>query len=98
MKIRTESGHFWITYDNGYEISVFNGYGSHTENYFPNMAIAEALNRKFWESECVEITIFYNNNMITDKYLECDDLVKTINLSELLEIMCKLLNEEGENK
>ena len=34
MKIRTEMGHFWITFENGYTLSVFNGYGSHTENNF----------------------------------------------------------------
>ena len=34
MKVRTEMGHFWITFDNGYTLSVFNGYGSHTENHF----------------------------------------------------------------
>ena len=34
MKIRTEMGHFWITFENGYTLSVFNGYGSHTENHF----------------------------------------------------------------
>ena len=34
MKLRTEGGHFWLTFDNGYTLSCFNGFGSHTENNF----------------------------------------------------------------
>ena len=30
----TAQGHFWITFDNGYTLSIFNGFGSHTENNF----------------------------------------------------------------
>lgn len=95
MRIKTESGHFWIEYDNGYTLSVFNGYGSHTENHFPDMTIIDALNKKFWVSETVEIAIFYNNEMITDTYLGVDDSVATVDLSELLKIMYELLNKKG---
>ena len=28
--IRTSAGHFWITFDNGYTLSLFNGFGSYT--------------------------------------------------------------------
>lgn len=95
MRIKTESGHFWIEYDNGYTLSVFNGYGSHTENHFPDMTIIDALRQKSWESETVEIAIFYNGKMITDTYLGVDDSVATVDLPELLKIMYELLNKKG---
>lgn len=95
MNLRTEAGHFWIRFDNGYEISVFNGYGSHTENHFGNGAsIEECLNKKFWESETAEIGIFKDNALITDKFLNHDDLVKTVDLKELIQIINMLNNME----
>ena len=61
MKIRTEMGHFWITFENGYTLSVFNGYGSHTENNFAfekwKNIIGNKLIYEGWESELIEIAI-----------------------------------------
>lgn len=32
--ISTSYGHCWITFENGYTISIFNGFGSYSENHF----------------------------------------------------------------
>ena len=34
MMIQTDKGHFRLTFENGYTISIFNGFGSHSENHF----------------------------------------------------------------
>ncbi len=32
--LKTDKGHFWLTFKNGYTISVFNGFGSYSENHY----------------------------------------------------------------
>ncbi len=104
MKLRTEGGHFWITFDNGYTLSCFNGFGSHTEN---NFAIDkwEKISMKnapyyenYWESELVEIAILYNGDLVTQNVIESDDSVKTVNINELVEIMNIVKNKENNNE
>ena len=92
MKVRTEMGHFWITFDNGYTLSVFNGYGSHTENHFAiekwqnivkNQQVFEG-----WDSDLVEIAILNKEgSLITRDIIESDDSVKTIDVNELVKII-----------
>ena len=41
MNIRTDKGHFWITFENGYTLSVFNGYGSYSDNHYNRKYIKE---------------------------------------------------------
>ena len=78
MKIRTEMGHFWITFENGYILSVFNGYGSHTENNFAfekwKNIIGNKLIYEGWESELIEIAILnQEGDLITQNIIESDD-------------------------
>ena len=92
MKIRTEMGHFWITFKNGYTLSVFNGYGSHTENNFAfekwENIIGNKLIYEGWESELIEIAILnQEGDLITQNIIESDDSVKTIDVNELIEII-----------
>ena len=105
MKLITEGGHFWITFDNGYTVSCFNGYGSHTENYF---AIEKWKNifmndkskpyDNFWESEVVEIAILRNNKLVTQDVIESDDSVKTVDMYELVDILNKVIALRGGEK
>lgn len=95
MKLRTEGGHFWITFENGYTLSVFNGYGSHTENHFAfekwrKIYMNDKPNpyENFWESKLVEIAILNEEgNLITQDIIESDDSVKTINIQELVDVI-----------
>ena len=97
MNVRTEMGHFWITFENGYTISVFNGYGSHTENHFAfekwRNITSNRLVYEGWESELVEIAILNSDgDLITRDVIESDDSVKTVNVNELIEIINKVNN------
>lgn len=84
----TDKGHFWLTFENGYTISVFNGFGSYSENHF----------RKEYEFASVdsndcEIAILYNNMFVTSRFVECNDSVKGyVSVEELAEIICKVKN------
>ncbi len=102
MKIRTEGGHFWITFENGYTLSVFNGYGSHTENNFAFdkwHRVYENGNpfENYWESKLVEIVIINKEgDLITQDIIESDDSVKTIDINELVEVINIVNNLEKE--
>lgn len=98
MKLITQSGHFWLEFDNGYTLSVFNGYASHTENYNAEDKYFDFIkNKKIWEawsSADVEIGITKNGTLVTDKIIDCEDTVKTVDLKELIEIINLLNNLE----
>lgn len=101
MNIRTEMGHFWITFENGYTLSVFNGYGSHTENNFAfdkwNKIVKEHHIFEGWESKLVEIAIInQEGDLITQDIIESDDSVKTIDINELVEVINIVNNLEKE--
>ena len=92
MKVRTEMGHFWITFDNGYTLSVFNGYGSHTENHFAIEKWQDIVKNhqvfEGWDSDLVEIAILNKeSSLITRDIIESDDSVKTIDVNELVKII-----------
>lgn len=95
MKVRTEAGHFWITFQNGYTLSCFNGYGSHTENNFAfkkwqDIYMSEKPNiyDNWWESKVVEIAILNKEGeLITQDIIKSDDSVKTVDINELVEII-----------
>lgn len=98
--LRTEGGHFWLTFKNGYTISVFNGFGSHTENNFAidkQRKIEESRNpyENHWESNLVEIAILYNDELVTQNHIESDDSVKTIDVEELVDVINIVRNLKG---
>jgi len=98
--LRTEGGHFWLTFKNGYTISVFNGFGSHTENNFAidkQRKIEESRNpyENHWESNLVEIAILYNGELVTQNHIESDDIVKTIDVEELVDVINMVRNLKG---
>ena len=98
--LRTEGGHFWLTFKNGYTISVFNGFCSHTENKFTidkQRKIEESRNpyENHWESNLVEIAILYNGELVTQNHIESDDSVKTIDVEELVDVINMVRNLKG---
>ena len=104
MKLITEGGHFWLKFDNGYTLSCFNGYGSHTENHsaiekWHKIYMGERNpyeNR--WESELIEIAILRDGDLVTQNIIESDDSVKTIKANELVEIINIVNNLEDINE
>lgn len=95
--IQTDKGHCWLTFENGYEISIFNGYGSYSENHF-----REELRRipefASVDSKDCEIAIMYNGIFTTDKFVECNDSVKGyVSADELADIIYKVKNFKGDS-
>ena len=102
MKLRTEGGHFWITFKNGLTLSCFNGYGSHTENWdkfdkWSSIFMAKKPNphNNYWESSLVEIAILKDNELITQDILDSDDCVKTVDITELINVI-NIVNKVGD--
>lgn len=96
--IRTRFGGFQIKFKNGYTISVFNGFGSYSENHFKeemfeilqNLKIEDICNSK----DC-EVAVIYEGKFCTDKFIETDDSVKGyISADELAELIVKVKNAE----
>lgn len=93
--IKTSAGHFWLTFDNGYTISLFNGFGSYTENHFKfekRNEIMKHYEPDEWESEQIEIAIIKENlGFVTQDIIkEADDSVTTIDTNKLVEIINKV--------
>lgn len=109
MKIVTDKGHFWITFDNGYTLSVFNGYGSYSDNHYQHKYILypsndketiKYINQKVESSDCEIAIISPEGNMITDDILQCGDSVKGyVDINQLIEIINKVNElERGNNE
>lgn len=101
--LRTEGGHFWITFDNGYTLSCFNGFGSHTENNFViekqrEIEKSRSPYTNSWESKLVEIAILYHGELVTQNHIVSDDSVKTVDIEELVEIINIVSNLKGDNE
>lgn len=93
--IKTEKGHFWITFENGLTLSIFNGFGSYTENHF-NYELAEEKETRA-ESHTCEIAVFKNldnNEWFTNEFIDCegDDVKGNVTPEELAEIIYKVKN------
>ena len=95
--IRTDKGHFWLTFENGYTLSVFNGFGSYSENHnnckyilYPinDIEVSQYINQKDTSHDCEIAIIDPKGNMITDKVLDCGDSVKGyVDINELVSII-----------
>lgn len=96
--IRTEGGHFWMRFPNGYTLSAFNGFGSHTENHDAfekwNEITKPGKNNIFenyWESELIEIAVLGSDGEFkTKEVLGYDDDVQTVDLQGLIEAINKM--------
>ena len=77
--ISTRFSGFQIKFENGYTISIFNGFGSYSENYFNTKLREKMANLNFTDS-CIskdcEVAVIYEDIYCTDKFIETDDSVK----------------------
>ena len=86
--IITSRGHFWIEFDNGYRVSVFNDWGSYSDNHF-NEELEKSFmndeNRRIMSSNC-EVAVIHGSEFV--KMPGWDDSVKgNVTSNELLQIM-----------
>lgn len=100
MEIRTRMGLVQIKYDNGILLSIANGFGSYTQNNFDVDKQTKIIENRdifaSWTSEDVEIAIIApGGEYITKEILkEAEDLVTTVTVKQLINIMHYLLNME----
>lgn len=95
--ITTTRGHFWIEFDNGYKISVFNDWGSYSDNHFNTKlekGFIENSNEEISSSNC-EVAIIYNNSLVNIFGWD-DDVKGYVTPNELLEIMNKVSKLKGD--
>lgn len=103
MKVRTEMGHFWITFENGYTLSVFNGYGSHTENHFNLKKWQDITENRLiyegWDSEFVEIAVLSPDEdvIVTKEVLGYEYDVQTVDVNTLVDIINTVNEYEIDN-
>ena len=95
--IQTDKGHFWLTFENGYKISVFNGFGSYSENHFKTEVLCTPEFASVDSKDC-EIAIIHDNIFCTSKFIETDDDVKGwVNADELADVIYKVKNFKGDD-
>lgn len=95
--IQTDKGHCWLTFENGYKISIFNGFGSYSENHF-RTDLLKSLESCSVNSKDCEIAVIYDGIFCTDRFIETDDSVKGyISADELADIIYKVKNFKGDS-
>lgn len=90
--IQTDKGHCWLTFENGYTISIFNGYGSYSENHFKTELFCVPEYQSIDSKDC-EIAIMRGEVFATSRFIECDDSIKGyVSADELADIIYKVKN------
>ncbi len=80
----SERGHTTIGFDNGYKVSIVNGFGSYTENHFNTSLISNEKSPVV--SHYCEVAIIFKDNLVNP--LGWNDNVKGyVSLAELLKIL-----------
>lgn len=92
--ISTRFSGFQIKFENGYTISIFNGFGSYSENHF-NTELSEKMANLNFTDSCVskdcEVAVIYENKICTDRFIETDDSVKGwVTADELADLIKKV--------
>ena len=88
--IRTEIGHFYITFENGCTLSIFNGYGSYSENHFNTEHWQEIIKKgdiySEWISETCEIAVFDKSGRFKTKEIlnSNDSVIGHVSVNELI--------------
>ncbi len=96
--IKTDKGHFWLTFKNGYTISVFNGFGSYSENHFKTKLLSVPDFASIDSKDC-EIAIMYNGVFVTSSFIDCNDNVEGyVTADELTDIIYKVKNKTVEEQ
>ena len=95
--IRTEKGHFWITFENGLTLSVFNGFGSYTENHF-NIKLADETENQASSETCEIAVMDQEGNWMTNTFINCngDNVIGYIKPEKLAKIMQKISKYKGD--
>ena len=85
----TSEGHFHIKFDNGYEVSLFNGLGSYTDNL-------RIENEKNVFSKYMEVAIIKDGHFVTRDFITCinDDVVGLLKPETVVEILMKVKDYE----
>lgn len=96
--ITTSFGHCWLEFKNGYEVSIYNGFGSYSENNF-NKEIYNMMMKPKYEDRCpsknCEVAIIYDGKFCTSKFIETDDdVIGYIKPDELADLIIKVKNAE----
>ena len=97
--ISTSFGHCWIKFENGYTISIFNGFGSYSENHF-NHKLFEKMKKLDFQDKCdskdCEIAITHDKlGFCTRTFIDSSDSVRGyITPDELPELMKKVKEAE----
>lgn len=90
----TSFGHCWIKFENGYTISIFNGFGSYSENHF-NHKLFEKMQDRCNSKDCEVAIIHEKLGFVTRNFIDSDDSVKGyISSDELVDIMQKVKEAE----
>lgn len=95
MMIKTGIGTMQLTFENGYTISIINGFGSYSENHFNfDLSPLRCDNTEIATSKDCEIAIINpQNEFCTSEYLQCSDDVKGyVNIDELVDIINMVKN------
>ena len=93
--ITTFKGHKHLHFKNGCILSVFNGFGSYSENHFNH----KVRNKLIIKTKTCEIAILRNNIFITNNILgNGEDVKGHVDKKELKTIIKKIRNYEGERK
>lgn len=88
--IGTDKGHCWLTFENGYKISIFNGYGSYSENQFKQDLIHIPEFASVDSKDC-EVAVIYEDEFCTNRFIETDDSVKGwVTADELADLIKKV--------
>ena len=87
--IITTRGHFWIAFDNGYTVSVFNDYGSYSDNHFNSELVKSLMSGDNVEvsSKNCEVAIAYKDLGLVNPLHWGDTVKGYVTPSELLEIL-----------
>ena len=89
--ITTSRGHFWIHFDNGYTVSVFNDFGSYSENHF-NYKLGKSFmdnkNQEIKSTDC-EVGIIYQGTLC-NPFGWPDSVKGYVKPKELIEIIEKV--------
>lgn len=94
--IKTDKGHFWLTFKNGYTISVFNGFGSYSENHFKTKLLSVPDFASIDSKDC-EIAIMYNGVFVTSSFIDCN-VEGYVTADELADIIYKVKNKTVEEQ
>lgn len=97
--ISTSFGHCWIEFENGYSISIFNGFGSYSENHF-NHKLFEKMQDLDLQDRCnskdCEVAIIHKElGFVTKSFIDSNDsVIGFIKPDELPDLMKKVKEAE----